>query len=122
MVAGGERPRFGSGMSKGFPAVTTATTSDTATRLGGQRRGSKVVWAAGAVVTLAAAIVIAWALLGSGNPPPDGDPVEIAKFVATKTFNHLPEAQKRPYMARLREQQTQVEQAHADGRLRDKEL
>ena len=101
--------------------MTTATTSETATRLGGPRRSSKVVWAVGTVVTLAAAVVIAWALLRPGNPSPDGDPVEIAKFVATKTFNHLPEAQKRQYMARLRGSQAEVEQAHADGRLRDRE-
>ncbi len=58
-----------------------------------------------------------WQVTRPTPPPPDADPVTLARFLATGRYESLLEAQKRPYMKAARRQQAAIADARRDGRL-----
>src|SRR5688572_15485689 len=98
-----------------IPPVSTAPAAG--------RKGRKGVWTfIIAIVAFAGGGLLAAKMLSSRLPSPNDDLVEVAKFSATSRFKHrLTEEEKRPYMARLRENRDAIEAARAGGQLTEKE-
>ena len=101
------------------PAAATATPA----RAGGRPSGSRrtALWGAALAVVVLAGGAAAWWMMSPSRPDPKGDPVTVAKFVATEDFEELPEEQKRDYMAALRRNPQPLEDARAMGHLTERE-
>src|SRR5262245_28219973 len=82
-----------------------------------QGRSLKGVWIGAGIALFVVACVAAWKLRPFTRPPASGDPVTLAKFVASSDFDRLTEPQKRPYRAALRSKSKELASALQGGRL-----
>ena len=77
------------------------------------------VWAALSVAAVVTVVGVIARSRHKGPPPPDGDPVEVAKYVATADFLNLDFDEQRAYLFNLRKSTTALRDARAAGRLDD---
>lgn len=90
---------------------------DGAVQTGRRRPALYLAVGAAAVLLL---LMGGWAMWQS-PPAPEGDPVDLAKFVATSRYEALPEEDKRPYMKLIRSGMDEIAAAARDGRLTQQE-
>src|SRR5688572_8317139 len=84
----------------------------------GETRANSKKWLiVGAVVLVAAAGMVLWAMRAPEPPPATADVATLAKFVRTSQYNALPEGQKRPYMKALRKGSKELVAARNEGRI-----
>jgi len=70
-----------------------------------------------AIPALVVAALLGWRMMPKPAPPPNGDPVQIAKFINTSQFESLSEYDKKQYMRTLRKKLPDVEKAANEGKL-----
>ena len=75
-----------------------------------------------AVVLLTGGVVAAVFFRGAGSskPAPESDPVTLARFVAGREFDAVPELEKRPYTKAVRQHLEEIAGAFRDGRIDEK--
>src|SRR5437879_649576 len=81
----------------------------------GASRATTILLAAVPVVVLVA--LVGWRMMPASRPPPNGDPVAIAKFVNSHQFESLTENEKKAYMRTLRKKLPEVEAASKRGQI-----
>lgn len=84
-----------------------------------QRKSAAVYVVAGAAGLLLL-LASVWAMWPS-TPGPEGNLLEVAKFVASARYDALPEPEKRPYMKKVRSDMDQIAAAAQEGRLTQQE-
>jgi hypothetical protein len=77
------------------------------------------IWAGLSALAVIAVVVMIARTHHKGPPSPDGDPVEVAKYVSTADFLNLDFDQQRAYLFNLRKSAATLRDARASGRLNE---